>query len=121
MPDIFEISRNHRVEGLFHQAFDIAKALDYEWCLLVVNVHDNRKRQVWLKGILGNQRNFGQVFIEMMRADFIADPLQDDVGGWDRGGFPSIGIEGIFARQQWLTPNTAVALGNMFTMSILQT
>ena len=68
LADVLEVGRDHRVERLFHQALDIAKALDHQRSLLIVDVDHHRQRQGGLKGILGDQRDLAQVLVETVRA-----------------------------------------------------
>ncbi len=44
LPDILKIGRNHGIKGLLDQPLDIAKALDNERRLPVVDMHHHRQR-----------------------------------------------------------------------------
>ncbi len=55
LADVLEIRRDHRVQRLLDQLFDITKALHHQWGFLVVDMDDHRQRQGWLKGVLGDQ------------------------------------------------------------------
>ena len=110
LTDVLEVSRNHRVEGLFHQFFDITKPLDNERGFLIINVDDHRKRQGRLERILGDERDFGQVLIKFVRANICTNPFQNEVGRGNRNDLTRICVECIFARQERLAPNTAMPL-----------
>jgi hypothetical protein len=51
---------------LFHQFFDIAETLDDEWRLLVIDVDNDRERQGRFEGVFGDERDFAQVFVEVV-------------------------------------------------------
>ena len=64
LADVLEVGRDHRVERLFDQLLDVAEALDHQRGLLVVDVDHHRERQRGLEGILGDQRDLGQVLVK---------------------------------------------------------
>jgi hypothetical protein len=111
LTDVLEVRRHHRVERLLHQFLDVAEALDHERGLLVVNVDDHRKRQGRLERILGDERDFAQVFIELVRACLpLRIHFKDEVGGGHRSDLARIRVERVFARQERLAPHTALPL-----------
>ena len=45
LADVLEVGAHHRIEGLLHEALDVAETLDDEGRLAVVDVHDHRQRR----------------------------------------------------------------------------
>ena len=118
MSDVLEIRRDHGVKRLFDEALDVAEALDDQRRLFVINVNDNRKRQGGLERVLGDQRDFGEVFIEVMRACLAADLFEDEVGCGYGNYLPSVGVERIFAWKECLFPDTASATRDQLAVTI---
>ena len=119
--NVLEVRRHHRVECLLDQAFDVAESLDDERGFLIVDVNHHRKRQGRLERILGDERDFGQVLIKVVRTDFVLDPLQNEVGRWHWDDLARIRVEWILAGQKRLAPDTALAACDQFAVTIFNT
>ena len=80
--------------------------------------HD-RDRQGRLERVAGDQRHFGQVLVEPVRADGAGLPLQDEVGGRHHGHAAGIGVEGVFAGQQRVGPDAALAARDQLAVAVV--
>ena len=75
LADVFKIRGHHGVECLIHQHFNIAKALNHKRRLFIIDVHNHRQRQGGLKSVLGDQADFGQIFVKLMVTGLVANPF----------------------------------------------
>lgn len=107
--DVLEVRGHHRVERLLDEALDVAKALDHQRCLAVVDMDDHGQRQARLERVLRDQIDFGQVLVEPVRTGFGLVPLEDEVGRRDHHDLAGIRVERIFAGQQRSRPDTSLA------------
>ena len=114
---VLEIARHHRVERLLDELFHIAKALHHHRRFAVVDVHDNRQRQLRLERIFGDERDFAQIAVEAgtTRA---ALPHQDEVGGRHQFDLAGVGVEGVFAWHQRVAPDAAAAALHEFAVAV---
>lgn len=119
VPDVLEVGRDHGVERLLDELLHIAEALDDQRRLAVVDMDDHRERQERLEGVLGDQRDLGKVLVELVRANLLAAPLQDDVRRRHRQHLAGVGVERVLARQQRSVPYAAPALGDQLAVLVV--
>jgi hypothetical protein len=117
--DILEEGADHRVERLFDQLLDVAEALNDHRRLLVIDVHDDGERQRRLERVLGDERYLRKIFVEFERADFTADPFENEIDGGDDLDLAGVGIERVFAGQHGVFPDAAAAIQDKFAMAVL--
>ena len=95
--------------------------MDDQRCLAVINVDDDRQWQRRLEGILRDERNLGQVLVELVLAGGRLVPLQNEIGRRHDDDLPGVGVEGIFAWKQGVAPDAAAAARNEFAVTIALT
>jgi hypothetical protein len=119
LPDVLEVGRYHRVQGLLDKSLDVAEPLDDQRRLSVVDVHHDRQGQGRLKGVAGDQRHLGQILIQLVGPADVAVPFEDKVGGRHHQYAARIGVEGIFSRQQRIVPDAPAAVRDQFAVAIV--
>ena len=119
LADVLEVRRDHRVERLLDEPLDVAEALDDERRLAVVDVHDDRERERRLEGVLGDQRDLGEVLVEAVRAGLVADPLQDEVGRRHEEHLAGVRVERVLAGKERVVPDAALVVLDQLAVLVL--
>jgi hypothetical protein len=81
-------------------------------------VHDHRQRQRRLERVLGDERDFRKVLIELHRTGFTSHPFQDEVDRGDDLDLAGESVERVFAGKQRIFPDAARAVHHEFAVTI---
>lgn len=78
----------------------------------------HRERQHGLECVLGDEVDLGEVLVEMMVADLLARPLEDEVRGGHELAVERVGVERVLAGRERGLPDTLAAVGDKFAVLV---
>ena len=78
----------------------------------------HRERQHGLEGVLGDEVDLGEVLVEMMVADLLARPLEDEVRGGHELAVERVGVERVLAGRERGLPDALAAVGDKLAVLV---